>query len=408
RKAGINALSELAPKETEPLALKLLSGDRSVEVRRAAITALGDGTSDETLEALFKAFTSSDDLRRHAGYSLARLVHPLTTERALGLLTPELLALPNLKLPKADTPAKKKANEKVEKEHQARVDFLCAVLDLLASRKDKLETAEKVLSVFHDHKIKEVKNAAARALLKSGYDKAFDELAPSVYDADWETRDEFVEGILEHDPTHAFERLGRFLDASSFKGKNHVSFAEHVLGTLEGTDDDDEEKDDEQDDEAAAEAAAEGEDKPEARPPSFLKTDPRWTEAAIKLLDHKELASSALDVLAKVKSDRVREIAIGLAAGKPRQELVWRLIKVLKVYKDPRVPPILLRFLDVLGGYWGRRTVFQVLREYDDATTVPALEAWGKSKKRLEKRDKDALEETITFLQRDRVASAAV
>ncbi len=404
RKAGINALSELAPKETEPLALKLVAGDRSVDVRRAAVIALGDGTSDETLEALFKAFTSSDELRRNAGYSLARLVHPRTTERALALLTPELLALPNLKLPKADTPAKKKANEKVEKEHQAKVDFLCAVLDLLASRKDKLETAEVVLAVFHDHKIKEVKNAAARALLKSGYDKAFDELAPSVYDADWETRDEFVEGILEHDPAHAFERLGRFLDASSFKGKNHVSFAEHILGTLEGKGDDD----DEQDDEAAAEAAAEGEDKPEARPPSFLKTDPRWTEAAIKLLDHKELTSSALDVLAKVKSDRVREIAIGLAAGKPRQELVWRLIQVLKVYKDPRVPPILLRFLDLLGGYWGRRTVFQVLREYDDPTVAPALEAWGKSKKRLEKRDKDAVEETVTFLQRDRATAAAV
>jgi HEAT repeat protein len=403
RKAGIQSLSDLDPVGAEPLALKLLAADRSADVRRAAVDALAEGTSDEALEALYKAFTGSDELRRHAGYSLARLTHPRTTERALALLTPELLSLPNLKLPKADTPSKKKANEKVEKEHQARIDFLCAVLDLLASRKDKLDTAEKVLSVFHDHKIKEVKNAAARALLKSGYDKAFDELAPSVYDADWETRDEFVAGILEHDPSHAFERLGRFLDPASFKGKNHVSFAEHILGTLEGQTDDDD--DEEPDDEAAAEAE---EEKAEARPPSFLKTDPRWTEAAIKLLDHKELSSAALDVLAKVKSDRVRDVAITLASGKPRNDQAWRLLQVLKVYKDPRVPALLLRFLDLLNGYWGRRTVFQVLREYDDAALLPALKAWGASKKRLEKRDKDALEETVTFLERDRATSARV
>src|SRR5262249_36869995 len=160
------------------------------------------------------------------------------------------------------------------------VEFLGAVLDLLAGRKDRLQTAETVLGVFHDHKIKEVKNAAARALLKSGYDKAFDELAPSVYDADWDTQDEFIEGILKHDQAHAFERLGRFLDPASFKGKNHVSLAEHILSTLEGHSDDGEEPDDDAEDE---------DDKPEARPPSFLQREPRWVDAAIELLDHQEL-----------------------------------------------------------------------------------------------------------------------
>ena len=56
----------------------------------------------------------------------------------------------------------------------------------------------------------------------------------------------------------------------------------------------------------------------------------------------------------------------------------------------------------------GRRTVFQVLREYDDVALLPALKAWGAGKKRLEKRDKDALEETVTFLERDRATSARV
>jgi hypothetical protein len=399
RRTGMSELGELDPAMAEPIALKLIAEDRSMEVKKAAATALGGGTSDATLDALFKAFTATGDLRSAAGYSLASLAHPRTTERALALLTPELLALPNLKLPKADTPAKKKANEKLEKEHREKVEFLAAVLDLLAGRKDRLSTAEKVLGVFHDHKVKEVKNAAARALLKSGYDKAFDELAPSVYDADWDTRDEFIEGILKHDPAHAFERLGRFLDPASFKGKNHVSLAEHLLSTLEGHSEDGDEPDDD---------AEEEDDKPEARPPSFLQKEPRWIDAAIKLLDHKELMGEALDVLAKVKSDPAREAVIALAAAQKKGDHAWRILRVLTMYRDARIPPLLLRSLDTTSGSWSRRWVFRTLREYDDAALAPALKSWGASKKKLDKRDKEELETTLQFLERDRAIAAGV
>jgi HEAT repeat protein len=399
RRTAIEELGELDATLAEPIALRLLAEDRSMEVRKAAAAALGGGSRDETLDALFKAFTEVRDLRRQAGTALAKLAHPRTTERALALLTPDLLALANLKLPKADTPAKKKANEKLEQDHAEKVRFLAAVLDLLASRKDRLQTAERVLGVFHDHKIKEVKNAAALALLKSGFDKAFDELAPSVYEADWQTQDGFVEGILEHDPEHAFERLGRFLDARSFKGKNHVGFAQRILATLEGHSDDGDEPD---------EDAEEADDKPEARPPSFLQKEPRWVEAAIALLDHKELAAAALDVLGKVKSDRARDAVIALAASQRGAVNAWRILRVLAVYRDARIPPLMIRCLDLMNGSWVRRRVFGMLREYDDATVVPALRAWGAAKKKLDTRDKEELESTLLFLERDRVLAAGV
>jgi len=398
RKSAIAELGDLDPAMAEPIALKLLAEDRSAEVRKAAVITLGGGTRDETLDALMRAFGSGKDLRRYAGRSLARLAHPRATERALALLTPELLELGNLKLPKADTPAKKKANEKLEQEHNEKVSLLSDVLDLLASRKDRLQTAETVLGVFQSHKVKDVKNAAARALLKSGYEKAFDELAPSVYEADWQTQSDFVEGMLEQDTAHAFERLGRFLDPETFKTKNHVAFAQHVLGALEGHTDEGQEPPD--DDEEA-------DDKPEARPPTFLEKEPRWVDAAIRLLDNKELTSSALDVLAKVKSDKAREAAITLATNLKKADDSWRILRVLTKYRDARIPPLLLRFLDLNQGGWARRTVCNSLREYDDPSLVPALKAWG-AKKRLNDWEKKWFDETVQFLERDRSIAAAV
>jgi HEAT repeat protein len=399
RRTAVELLGDRDPAAAEPIALRLLAEDRSGEVRKAAVTALGGGKSDATLDALFKAFANAD-LRRQAGLALARLDHPKATERAVALLTPELLSLANLKLPKADTKAKKEQNAKLEREHSDKVAFLSFVLDLLASRKDKLQTAETVLGVFHNHKIKEVKNAAALALLKSGYEKAFEELAPSVYDAEWDVQEDFVEGILEHDAAHVFDRLGRFLDPATFKGKNHVAFASRILSTLEGHSESGEEPTDDE--------AEEADDEPEARPPSFLQKDPRWTDAALRLLDHKDLMSDALDVLAKVKSDKAREAIIAVASAQKKGDNAWRILQVLALYRDPRVPPLMLRFLDLVQGSWARRWVFRTLREYDDPAIAPALKAWGVSKKKLDKRDKEELESALQFLERDRALTKGV
>lgn len=396
RRTALAEIAEMDPAGVEPLALEALGKDRSAEVRLAAIGALGGATSDAALAALFEAFQGKDHrLRATALWTLVKLAHPQTTARALALLTPELLSLPNLKLPKATTPAQKKANEKTEREHTEKVSLLMEVLSLVAGRKDDPAAAARVLAVFHEHKIKEVRNAAARALLRAGYDKALDELAPSIIEADWQTRDEFVEGILEHDAEHAFERLGRFLDPAALKGKNHVSFAEHILSTLEGSSDDEPPAEGE-------EETQDDEEKPAARPPSTLQRDPRWADAAIALLSHKDLASSALDLLAKVKSPKAREAVLAFVSTPPKGFGFWNILNVVKGQRDPRVAPILVKLLDATPNSWYRRYVFTALRDQDDPAVAPALKAWGASKRKLDNRDKEDLEATVQMLERDR------
>jgi HEAT repeat protein len=403
RGAAIAELAELDPAAAEPIALKMLANDRADDVKRAAVSALSGATSDEALDALFKVFTGTERLRSHAGVSLAQLSHPKTTERAVTLLTPALLSMTPYKMPKGLSGAKKAAAEKEERAHHGEVGYLGEILDLLASRKDK-DTSATVLDIFRKHKVKEVRGAAARALLKSGYEGAFDELAPSVVEADWETRSEFIEHIFKVDPTRAFDRLSRFLDPANLKTANHTSLAEHILDHIEGESDSADEPEDE--DEAAAMEEHEGEGAGPRR--SFLDKDGRWVDAAIALLAKEELTNSALDVIAKVKSPKALDAVLKMASGKIKSHHAWRMLQVLTEHKDPRVPPMLLRFLDVLQGYWGRRAAYRAMRTYDDAAIGPALKGWAAGKKRLEKRDKDEIEDLIQFLERDRALTAGV
>lgn len=406
RAAALPLLSALDGPATEPLALKLLAADRSEDVRKAAARALAGATTEEALSALLKAFTSSPKLRDSAGAALAELAHPETTDRARALLTEELLSITPFKMPKGLVKAKKAEAEKAEAEHLDKVAFLGAVLDLLASRKDK-DTSGAVLDVFRRHKVKEARNAAARALLKSGFEGAFEELAPSVVEAEWQTRSEFIEHIVDQDPARAFDRLGRFLDPLRLKTQNQVSFAEHILDHIEGESDD---LDEPADEEAAEAEEAEGNGEDAAARASLLEKDPRWTDACIALLelDKEGLTSSALDVLSKVRSPAALDAALKLASGKIKAHHAWRLLQVLTAYKDPRVPPMLLRFLDVLNGYWGRRAAYSALRTYDDPAVVPAIKAWASGKRRLELRDKSDLDDLVQFLERDRALSAGV
>jgi len=399
RAAALDELARLDRAAAEPIALKLLQADRSGDVKRAAVSALAGGRSDAALDALFAIFTGNGDLRDEAGESLAAFDHPKVTERAEALLTPDLRSLAPFKAPKTTTKAQKAEAEKAERAHGARVGLLTSILDLLASRKDR-DTTAAVLDVFRNHKIKDVREAAARALLKSGYEGAFDELAPSVLKAGWDVQSEFIEGIVKRDPARAFERLGRFLDPAGFKGKEHVAFAERILSHME-----DDTSDDEPEDEEALAAA---EDAALQKSPSVFRTDPRWVDAAIRLLDHKDLMADALDVIGASKSPKALEPVLKLAAGPARKQETWRLLNVLVAYEDPRIAPLLVGFLDLLNGYWGRRTVYRSMREYDDASLVPALDAWFKGKKRLEERDKSEVTDLLQFLQRDRALTAGV
>jgi hypothetical protein len=400
RAAAIAELTRLDRAAAEPIALRFVASDRSAEVKRAAVTALGGGRSDAALDALCEVFAKHADLRGLAGDALATFDHPGVTARAEAWFTPELLGLTPFKAAKADTKAKKAANEKAEREHRVQVELLEAVLDLLASRKDK-DTSAAVLSVFRTHKVTDAREAAARALLKSGYAGAFDELAPSVIKAGWDVKSEFIDGIVNRDPARAFERLGPFLERGRLKTKDHVAFANSILGHIEeATGSLADEPDDE-------EAVAEAEDAA-LRGPSIFRSDPRWVDAAIALLDHPEIGSQALDVLGVSKSDKGLEAVLKIAATHPKHLNAWRLLHVLAAYKDPRIAPLLVGFLDQLKGFWGRRTVYRAMHSYDDAALVPALSAWFKAKKRLEEREKNEVTELLQFLGRDRELTKGV
>lgn len=399
RAAAVEELAKLDKGMVEPLALALLASDRSGEVKRAAALALAGGTSDATLDTLLDVFQTSADLRDAAGESLGVLAHARATERIEALLTPELLGLHPFKAAKADNKAKKAANEKAEREHREKVERLEAVLDVLASRKDR-DTTATVLKVFRSHKITDAREAAARSLLKSGYDGAFDELAPSVYKAGYEVQSDFIESIVKRDPARAFERLGRFLDRANLKSKDHILFANRILGHIE----EDSGWANEPDNEEALEAA---EDKA-LEAPSIFRSDRRWVDAAIELLFHPDLTAQALDVIGVAKSDEALPAVLKLASGSAAKQHAWRLLNVLTQYKDARIPPLLIGFLDQLSGYYGRRAVYRAIRAYDDPALAAGLKTWLKGKKRLEKRDKEEVEELIQFLERDRALTAGV
>lgn len=398
RATAIHELSALDAAAAEPIAVKLATSDRSADVKRAAIRALAGATGDAALDLLFDVFLKSPEDRSTAGISLAAIKHPKATERALALLTPELYALGPFRAPhhgRADTKAKKAEVERLEKEHADKVELLDAILDLLAGRADD-RTHKAVLGVFREHKIKDVRESAARSLLKGGYEGAFDELAPSVIKAGYDVKSEFIEGVIARDPGRAFERLGRFLDRATMKTKDQAEFAAMILGHIEASTDAEP-----SDDEAvtAEDAALTGS--------SIFRSDPRWVDAVIALLDHPDLQSEALDVIAVAKPPKALDAVLKIA-GKAKRENAWNLLQVLVGYKDPRVAPLLIGFLDLLGGYWGRRTVYRAIRDYDDASLAPALAMWAKGKKRLESRDKDEIAEIVQFLERDRVLTAGV
>ena len=391
RVVAVDLLANLDPAQAEPIALRLCAEDRSIDVRRAAVLTLGGGTSDAALDVLFDAFQNRH-LETVAGIALARFNHPRATERALALLTPELLALRELKLPKADTKAKKAANEKLETALSNQVYFVSTVLKLLGGRKDELNTLEKVLEVFRDHRIKDVRNAAALALLTNGYEQAFDELAPTVVDGDFDIRDRFLSGVLARDLEHAFDRLGRFLDPAWLTGKNRVAFAEHILDALDhGAQDPEEDREDEDREKTAVRHRSE-----------LIRKDPRWFDAVIALVDHKDLMSSALDLLVNVKADRARDAVIARMTHETKGDNIGRLVAAIAPYRDPRVSPLLVRFLDIRDREGTRDSCFNALREHDDAAVVPLITAWAAGKKKLDKGEKEALEETLQFLSRDR------
>ncbi len=137
-------------------------------------------------------------------------------------------------------------------------------------------------------------------------------------------------------------------------------------------------------------------------PSELIRKDPRWLDAVIALVDHEDLMSSALDLLANVKADRVRDAVIARMPRETKGDNIRRIVAAIAPYRDPRVSPLLVRFLDLRDRDGTRESCFSALRDHDDAAVVPLLVAWAAGKKKLDKSEKEALEETLQFLSRDR------
>ena len=424
RVVALRLLAKVDPAQAEPIALRLYAQNRALDVRKVAVQALGGGTSDPALDVLFDAFQNKD-LRSVARTALARFNHPHATERALALLPAQLDAV--RKVPKGGS---KKA---LDDAYWGQLLLISPLLHLIASRKDKPETTERVLALFRDHEVRAVRTAAARALLRSGYERAADELAGTIVevgnDEVWRL---FIGGILLDAPERAFDRLGGFLDPRSLTGKSQVAFANEILSavhedvmgeifyplsegldetakragphwchqTLLGPEEEEpeerEEEEDEDEDEDEDEMAAKGR-------PTRLQREPRWVDAAIAALDHEALVEEAVLILQEApSSDRVKEGLIALLARAAKGADIEEIVKALAPYRDPRVSTLLLRFLDVESRFWTRSSGFDALRNHDDPAVVPLLKAWGAGKKKLSKDDKEELAETLQFLSRDR------
>jgi HEAT repeats len=425
RAAALRELAAVAPVAAEPLARARLAEDEVDDVKVAAVHALSAATSDASLDALLSAFTSAPRLRESAGRALAASLHPEATARILSLLTDDLAALslparPSLSRWIGARAAHEKARAAEERRaHDAKLERLTAVLALLGGRKDPRATAA-LLAVFREHAVPKARDAAARALLASGYAGAFDELAPAVYDADFTTRAELIEHVFEgaaREPARAFDRLGRFLDPTSFMTERHVTFAAHLLDALASgaliaasRERDDEALEDEEDhceeDEADGPSPAEAGELsgPAAR---ILVEDERWTLACVALLGHEELTSPALDVLATVRSAHAFEAVLTLASRSIPTRHAFRMLEVLIRYPDARVAATLPRFLDALRGYWGRRAAYRAMRAYDDPALVAPLVAWTSGRRRLERRERAEIEALLRFLRRDRAPASS-
>ncbi len=389
RAAAIGELGRVDPETAEPIAVALAEGDRSREVRSAALVALATATGDAALDVLLRAFEGGNETRPAAKGSLSASKHPMATERIMGLLTRELRELQQFKIKKATTREEKAAASKAEDTHRRKIDYLIALVDLIASRNTEKAT-ELVLGTFRDHKLKQVRDAAARGLLRVGYLGAWEELAPSLYDASDAVQREFTRGVISLDPARAHDRLARFFDPSSTRGLKGAGLALQILGQLEGPGSEGEE--------ASEEASRE----------TLLRSDPRWVELVIQQAEVPALRGGALRVLLRARTPRSLEagLSVSRADGLTREDAMLAFT-LLAQHRDPRLGPAFLRLLEPLRGLDDHVRACSLMTEHDDPALAPALRSWLSAKKRLSHQEKAPFEECLRFLERDRSAPAA-
>ena len=400
RAAAIAELGRIDPLATEPVAIVLAEKDRSKDVRVEALRALAGAPSDETLEVLLRAFGGTAEMRAAAERSLAASQNPHADERIIALFTPELRDLGHFRIKKATTKEEKDAGTKEQKEHNRKVDFLADLVDLLAVRGTE-EGANHVLQAFRSHKVKEVRDAAARALLRIGYPCAWEELMPSLFEAPEATREDFIRGAIALDPAKAYDRLARFFEPAAIAQKNGEDLAVRTLSRvanhfveLEETDDG---------------TPGNGE-LPEAV--YVLRKDERWIDLAAAMLVKPNLRMSALLLLSQAGSPKTLGDALSLSREESlSSEHAVLLFDYLGKQKDPRILHAFIRLLEPLRGGYEYGRACNVMTAYDDPALAPMVRSWLDAKqkrKRLSRAEAAPFEECLRFLERNRAATPEI
>lgn len=384
RSAAIEEFGRVAPREAEPIATILVEKDRSKEVRLAAIRALARATSDEALNVLLRAFGGSAEMRSAAEASLMQSTHPQATEKIIQLFTPEYADLAHYRIKKATTKEEKDDAAKAKKAHEDKIDYLVDLVDLLASRGTD-ETKAIVVQMFRTHKIKEVRDTSARALLRMGYKEAWDELVPALYEAPEAAQYQFIHGTFAYEAEKAYERLEPFFKAEALATKTGLEFAQRVLMSICNV----------------MNAAG----SPEIK--AVFEETPQWLNLAIQLLPMEALRGQALALLRQPKPPQALEPALDLVRSPLPNNQVLPLLDFLSQYRDARLPAALIRLFNMLQSGYQQSIALDTFKNYDDPNLGGMLRYWleeRKSKRKMSRTEIEPIEQCIRHLQRDRNA----
>jgi HEAT repeat protein len=384
RSAAIEEFGRVAPDAAEPIATMLVEKDRSKEVKISAIRALAKAQGDAALDVLIRSFGGSAEMRAAAEASLIQSTHRHATEKIIALFTPEFADLAHYKIKKATTKEEKDEAAKAQKAHNEKIGYLVDLVDLLSARGTEA-TKAIVVQIFRTHKIKEVRDTAARALLRMGYQEAWDELVPALYEAPEAAQYQFIHGAFAFEPSKAYERLAPFFKSEALVNKSGLEFAQRVMLRLTAIFD-----------EPGNEHLV-----------ALFEPNSPWSELAIQLIPVEALRTYALSLLKRTKSAKALEPALNLVRDPLPNAHVPMVIEFLTQYRDTRVPAALIRLFNMLQGQYHYAHACDLFKRYDEPTLGAMLRYWleeRKMKRKMSKTEVEPIENCIRFLQRDRTS----
>lgn len=488
RAAAVRALEKVAPGEAEARARSFYQSEKNQEVRAACVGVMGAGEGAETLEILMAALRDSGDVNEAAVAALQRFRHASTTERVLALLTPELLdikpykapkAKANQKLTKAQTQANQKAEQQAQRAIAERSELVERVIRVLGKR-PSTAVLDRLIELFRKHPIESIRQAAGEALKASGERRALEILVERLNEDDYEMESLAVWAFFHLDMATVFERMQPYLTEQALANKKGLATAKKLLEEISGSGyyleqavEEEKEEDKEEGKEedlaalvGAADTEADDQDarwqeREAARKMALFpfRRDPRWGAVALRLLGHKDLASTLANILGNLKErkavdpllellrkdqgsgdaalalvsigDRAvipkliellplkgpRPCVIGALGSLKATEAVDKLCELLSKEADEKyqifealqhiddkraaVPVAKALMLKSVNSY--PYQAIRTLRQLDDPAVVPHVqEAVKKSKKSKNAWLVSQYEELITYLERDR------